>query len=129
MIAHTIIYVKNQSKSKEFYSKILGVEPKLDVPGMTEFQLSESHILGLMPEKDIKKLLGPKLPDPVKSNGQSRVELYLRVHNPDQYFETAINSGATELSPILERDWGDYAGYVLDPDGHVIAFATNNSLM
>ncbi len=31
--------------------------PTFDVPGMTEFRLSERHILGLMPENGIKVLV------------------------------------------------------------------------
>jgi aminoglycoside 6'-N-acetyltransferase len=34
-----------------------------------------------------------------------------------------VAAGATELSPVLAREWGDDAGYCLDPDGHVLAFA------
>lgn len=34
-----------------------------------------------------------------------------------------IAAGATELSPLSMRDWGDLAAYSLDPDGHVVAFA------
>ena len=32
--------------------------------------------------------------------------------------------GAIELSPLTRRPWGDDAAYCLDPDGHVVAFAT-----
>jgi uncharacterized glyoxalase superfamily protein PhnB len=91
---------------------------------MTELQLSDGHILGLMPEKGIKKLLGDKLPDPTKGSGIPRVELYIRVIEPESYFNRAIALGATELNPILERPWGGRAGYVMDFDGHIIAFAT-----
>ena len=34
-----ILYVKNQQISREFYTKVLGMEPTLNVPGMTESQL------------------------------------------------------------------------------------------
>jgi uncharacterized glyoxalase superfamily protein PhnB len=27
------------------------------------------------------------------------------------------------LSPVTRRDWGHRAGYVADPDGHVVALA------
>jgi len=35
-----------------------------------------------------------------------------------------VAAGAAELSPVLPRDWGDGVGYCLDPEGHVLAFAT-----
>lgn len=123
MTVHTILYVADQNRSRDFYMALLSLEPKLDVPGMTEFQLSDSHILGLMPEKGICRLLGEKIKDPSLATGIPRAELYFRVDYPDRYLSKAIELGAKELSPILERNWGDKAGYVMDRDGHVLAFA------
>lgn len=124
MIIHTILYVADQNRSRVFYSKVLATEPRLDVPGMTEFELSQDHILGLMPEKGIQKLLGDKIIDPAQGSGIPRAELYFRIDNPEIYFSRALDFGAKELSPMLERPWGGRAGYVLDFDGHVLAFAT-----
>ena len=121
--AHFILYVRDQSRSTAFYSHVLGCPPTLDVPGMTEFTLSEGCILGLMPEAGIKRLLGSKLPDPARSSGIPRSEVYLIVKNPHQYHRRALEAGATELSGLEERSWGHRAAYSLDPDGHVLAFA------
>jgi catechol 2,3-dioxygenase-like lactoylglutathione lyase family enzyme len=46
----TILYVADQKRSRDFYRNILGIEPSLDVPGMTEFPLTDNASLGLMPE-------------------------------------------------------------------------------
>ena len=119
-----ILYVRDQSVSKEFYSKVLSLEPSLDVPGMTEFTLSENCKLGLMPEDGIATILADATPHPNIGSGIPRCELYLTVENPDLYITKAINAGALEISPICERNWGDSAGYVSDPDGHIIAFAS-----
>ena len=124
MIVHTILYVADQAASRDFYKSVLGRNPILDVPGMTEFKLSDAHILGLMPERGIKRLLGDQLPDPSKASGIPRAELYFRVQDPESMFAIAKELGAVELSPILERDWGGRAGYVMDKDGHVLALAT-----
>jgi YD repeat-containing protein len=35
----------------------------------------------------------------------------------------ALDAGARELSPLLQRDWGHVAAYSLDLDGHVVVFA------
>lgn len=122
MIINLIFYVRNQTKSREFYAITLGKAPRLDVPGMTEFELSEGCILGLMPEKGIKKLL-PDLPDPETAWGVPRAEVYLTVPEPEIYHVRALAAGARELSPLQPRDWGHKAAYCLDPDGHVLAFA------
>jgi uncharacterized glyoxalase superfamily protein PhnB len=91
---------------------------------MTEFQLGPNHVLGLMPERGIRRLLGDALPDPAKGQGIPRVELYFRVENPEGMFAHAIKAGGKELSPVLERPWDARAGYFMDPDGHVVAFSS-----
>lgn len=121
--AHLILYVRDQALSTAFYTRVLGVEPRLDVPGMTELELGGGAVLGLMPEAGIRRLLGSALPDPAGASGVPRCELYLSVTDPHGRHERALAAGATELSPVQPRDWGDDAGYVLDPDGHVLAFA------
>lgn len=121
--AHFILYVADQARSRDFYEAVLDCRPLLDVPGMTEFELTGGSSLGLMPEKGIMRLLGETLPDPRGASGVPRSELYILVGDPESYHNRAVTAGAVEISPIEERDWGDRAGYVLDPDGHVVAFA------
>jgi len=120
---HIILYVSNQEMSTNFYVKALNLEPCLQVPGMTEFKLSDGTFLGLMPATDIKHLLGDALPDPMKAAGIPRSELYIVVDDALSCHNRALAAGARELSPVQKRNWGDDAGYSLDPDGHVIVFA------
>lgn len=126
MICYFILYVRDQDASRKFYQEILGHAPHLDVPGMTEFQLSESCILGLMPESGIKRLLGSSIRDPEETNGISRAEIYLLVDEPQLFMTRALQVGARVLSPIEQRNWGDIAGYIVDLDGHVVAFASRS---
>lgn len=118
-----ILYVSDQEKSKHFYEQLLNLKPSLHVPGMTEFQLSETTKLGLMPENGIAKILGNATPHPNTGNGIPRCELYLKVKNANEYMERGIQLGAKLISPMQQRDWGDKAGYLADKDGHIIAFA------
>lgn len=118
-----ILYVSDQERSKSFYETILKKQPLLHVPGMTEFQLNESILLGLMPENGIVKILGDKTPHPGKGNGIPRCELYLPVNDPQDFLRIAVKAGAKEISPPELRTWGDTVAYCSDPDGHVIAFA------
>ena len=123
MKAHFILYVSDQERSTAFYSEVLGEVPTLNVPGMTEFRLEDSIVLGLMPETGIVNLLGPAIVDPALARGVPRSEVYLVVENPAAFHARAIAAGARELSPLALRDWGHTAAYCLDPDGHVLAFA------
>jgi uncharacterized glyoxalase superfamily protein PhnB len=118
-----ILYVSDQEESKHFYEELLSLKPSLHVPGMTEFQLSETSKLGLMPENGVAKILGNNIPHPNTGNGIPRCELYLKVKNAENYIQRGIQLGAKMISPLQSRDWGDKAGYIADKDGHIIAFA------
>ena len=123
-----ILYVSDQFRSTEFYEKLLQISPSLNVPGMTEFTLSETFTLGLMPENGISNIICPALPHPKTGSGIPRCELYLKVPNPIEYLERATQLGGKAISELQARDWGDDAGYIADPDGHVIAFANKKNL-
>jgi catechol 2,3-dioxygenase-like lactoylglutathione lyase family enzyme len=120
--AHFILYVRDQAASRDFYRRVLDVAPSLDVPGMTELPLAGGAVLGLMPERGITRLLGDSV-DPTRAGGAPRAELYLVVDDPAAYAARALAAGAREVSPLAPRDWGHTVAYVLDPDGHVLAFA------
>lgn len=119
-----IIYVADQKRSKEFYLKLLGVEPILDVPGMTEFELFGNITLGIMPEKGIAKILGDKVQHPETGSGIPRFEMYLFVNDPTACYKRLMELGGKGISPIAKRSWGHHVSYGMDPDGHVIAFAS-----
>jgi catechol 2,3-dioxygenase-like lactoylglutathione lyase family enzyme len=126
MKVNVILYVKDQRASRQFYEQVLGHPPTLDVPGMTEFALCAGCVLGLMPEAGAMRLLGGGAPDPATGSGIPRAELYLTVDAPEMHHRRALKAGARELSPLLDRGWGDQAAYSIDPDGHILAFAKAN---
>jgi len=126
--SHFILYVKDQRVAEAFYTRVLAVKPRLDVPGMTEYELPGGGVLGLMPEEGVRNLLGPGIADPARANGIPRSELYLVVADAAACLVRAQEQGARLLSPMQERSWGHVAGYVLDPDGHVLAFALTASV-
>jgi len=121
-----ILYVEDQKRSTEFYRQVLGKEPVLDVPGMTEFELTGDTLLGLMPVEGIAKLLGDSVPHPGEGRGIPRCELYLYLENPQEVYEKCLVLGATGIAGVALRNWGDYAGYLADPDGHILALASKS---
>ncbi len=125
MQSYFILYVADQARSTAFYTAVLDFAPRLNVPGMTEFLLPSGGVLGLMPEAGIKNLLGPALPDPTLARGIPRAEVYLLTDDAPSYHRRALAAGAKELSEFRVRDWGHTAAYSLDPDSHVLAFATS----
>jgi hypothetical protein len=89
---------------------------------MTEFALVDGCVLGLMPRASAAALLGPAVQ--ATASRTPHAELYLVVPDPAAYQARALLSGATELSPLQLRSWGDQVAYCLDLDGHVVAFAS-----
>lgn len=118
-----ILYVENQENSMKFYESILGDEPILHVPGMTEFKLSEGISIGIMPNEGISRILGNGVPNPSEGNGIPRCEIYLFVDDPVSAYTKLIEAGGKGVSSCQLRPWGDYVAYGADPDGHIIAFA------
>lgn len=118
-----ILYVKDQIKSTAFYTGILRMKPVLQVPGMTEFELTQQCKLGIMPNASIAKILQNATPHPDLGHGIPRCELYLYVENIQSDYENALAQGAILISPVMDRDWGDRVCYFADPDGHILAFA------
>ena len=117
-----IFFVHDQDAATDFYREVLGNEPRLRVPGMTEFELADGAVLGLMPRSGIARLLGEDVfAAPALS---PRSELYLRVDDPESYHRRAIAAGGSEVDGLKSRDWGDVAAYSLDRDGHLLAFAS-----
>jgi uncharacterized protein len=123
MKSHFILYVSDQTKSTEFYTRALGLSPTLNVPGMTEFELGNECLLGLMPEAGAERLFGGRVRIASPDTSVSRAEVYLVVDDAEEYHRQALAGGAVEVSELEERDWGHRAAYSLDPDGHVLAFA------
>jgi predicted enzyme related to lactoylglutathione lyase len=122
--AEFIIYVADQQASRLFYHAVLGCAPRLDVPGMTEFDLNAGAVLGLMPAAGIKRLLGTAIPDPQSAHGIPRCELYLPADDPQAMLDRVVAAGGRVLSPPALRNWGEIVAYAADPDGHVLAFST-----
>lgn len=121
-----ILYVRNQRISKEFYCKVLKREPLVDVPGMTEFELGENILMGLMPNDGMARILGEKMPHPDTGYGIPRCELYLPVTDPDDGLRKLVEYGGKCISEGSLRNWGHHVAYGADPDEHIIAFAKDN---
>lgn len=116
-----ILYVRDQSRAKQFYQYILEIPPSLDVPGMTEFQLAPGVKLGIMPEAGISEIVCPIMPDPAVASGIPRCELYIKFADAGAVLQRALAAGALSVSELTPRDWGDTVAYVADPDGHILA--------
>lgn len=122
MKLHFILYVHDQKAATDFYIAVLGIDPQLDVPGMTEFELNDGSVLGLMPATSASRLLGRNI-DVSGLAENPCAEIYLIVDEPSAFHARALQNGGTEISSLKERDWGHETAYSIDISGHVLAFA------
>ncbi|WP_457558742.1 VOC family protein [Candidatus Harpocratesius sp.] len=128
MQSFTILYVKDQISSTNYYIHVFEIEPVLNVPGMTEFIFPSNFRLGLMPNNGIMKLLKNQIPHPDEAVGIPRCELYIFNKHPTTILQRIEEFGGKIISPLKLRDWGDRVGYGMDLDGHILAIAEEKPL-
>ncbi len=122
MKVHFILYVHDQQIATDFYSFVLASVPRLNFPGMTEFELNDGTVLGLMPATSATRLLSRSV-DVSQLSYNPCAEIYMIVDDPAEFHQRALSAGAVEISPLTIRDWGHEAAYSIDISGHVLAFA------
>jgi PhnB protein len=60
-----------------------------------------------------------------QSLGGTPVHFYVYVEDSDAVFKRAIAAGAKVMEPVVDKDWGDRAGSLTDPFGHIWLIATH----
>ncbi|MCL5270825.1 MAG: VOC family protein [bacterium] len=124
---HTItpaLVIRNAVKALEFYKKAFGATEKLRFM-MPDGRLGHAEIcLG-----DSVIMLSDEFPEcggnAPQTLGGSPVSLYLYVDDVDAFFTKALASGAKERKAVTDQFYGDRAGELEDPFGHIWWIATH----
>jgi predicted enzyme related to lactoylglutathione lyase len=64
-----------------------------------------------------------EMPAAVPDGAINGTELYFHVDDVDDAVQRVVGAGASLLSSLAPRDWGDDAAYFADFDGNVIVVA------
>lgn len=118
------LIVDGGSEAIDFYTKVLGAEERVRMPGPdgrlghAELELGDSVIM-LADENPEMGARGPR------SIGGSPVTIHVYVDDVDATFERALEAGASSLQPVEDRFYGDRAGQLEDPFGHHWSLATH----
>ena len=118
------LVVKNAASALEFYKKAFGAEElmRLASPdgkiGHAEIKIGDSPIM-LADEFPEMGYRGPQ------ALGGSPVSIMLYVEDVDARFNQAIAAGAKVKRPVKDEFYGDRAGNLEDPFGHVWTIATH----
>lgn len=116
-----IVAVDELQRATAFYRAAFGWPVVVDAPVYTEFVLPGGLRFGLYNREAFAAQAGGHLR--ADGDGLSGTELYLYPDDLAGAIERVTSAGATSLSPLADRDWGDRAAYFADPDGNVIVLA------
>lgn len=107
-----IYHVKSITKAKEWYSKVLGVQPYFDQPFYVGYNVG-GYELGLVPDENSGEKRSP-----------SSVA-YWGVDDAHAAYQRLLDLGATSQEPVTDVGGGIMAGAVYDPFGNVLGVIQN----
>lgn len=119
------LVLRDAASAIAYYKKVFGAEELLrmndDGAGKirhAELRLGDSVVM----MADEVPELGFKSPQSIGGTGTS---MLVYVHDVDVCFKRALDHGARELRPVADQFYGDRAGTLEDPFGHVWTIATH----
>jgi PhnB protein len=123
---HTVtpyLIIDGATRAIDFYKEAFGATEvmRLEVEGHVghaELQIGDSRIM-LAEESAEAGFVGPA------TLGGSPVGIVLYVEDVDGFFTRALEAGAEEKLPVADQFYGDRAGTLLDPFGHVWTVMTH----
>jgi PhnB protein len=124
---HTVtpyLIVDGAARAIEFYRRAFGAVEimRMAAPdgriGHAEIRIGDSHVM-LADEHPEMGYRGPR------SLGGSATIILLYVPDVDARFAQAVAAGAREQRPVQDQFYGDRAGTLVDPFGHVWTIATH----
>lgn len=115
--------VRNLAAATRFYEQGLGF-PRMPSPPEVAFFTLNGTWLGLYG----REALAADAKVPAEGQGFNAFSLAHNVHSPaevDEVVNQAVKAGAKLVKKPQTTDWGGYAGYFADPDGHLWEVAHN----
>ncbi|MCO7186842.1 VOC family protein [Pseudoalteromonas sp. XMcav2-N] len=118
------LITENAAQAIEFYRKAFSAELVMQLPmpdggvAHAELKIGDSHLMlsDMCPDMHFKS---------PQQLGGTPVSLMLYVPDVDSTFAQAVAAGATELRPVVDQFYGDRAGTLQDPFGHVWTIGTH----
>ncbi|QTL35511.1 MULTISPECIES: VOC family protein [Pseudoalteromonas] len=118
------LITENAAQAIDFYRKAFAAELIMQLPmpdggvAHAELKIGDSHLMlsDMCPDMHFKS---------PQQLGGTPVSLMLYVPDVDNTFAQAIAAGATELRPVVDQFYGDRAGTLQDPFGHVWTLGTH----
>lgn len=120
--------VRDLARSRRFYEEGLGWTRSGGVEGEVVFYQLGGIILGLWGRDSLAEDARLKLAALIPGESFGGLALAYNTRSEaevDAVLEEAAAAGGTVLKPGEKTEWGGYAGYFVDPDGHPWEVAHN----
>lgn len=122
----TILAVADLARAHAFYREAFPLwRLQEDAPVYREFALPGGQRLGLYQREGFARNTGVMPQE--HSGGTTATELYLRCADIEEAVVRVRGAGGRELAPLAHRPWGDDVAYFTDPDGNVLALASQRA--
>jgi PhnB protein len=118
------LYIRGAAKALDFYKRAFGARElmRMDGPdekiGHAEIAIGKAIVM-LADESPAMNALSPE------TIGGTAASFLIYVPDVDAVFQQALKAGATELSPVENKFYGDRMGMLKDPFGHQWAIGTH----
>lgn len=123
--AYTILYVKDVTKSIEFYENAFGFKRKFISPDNDYGELiTGDTVLSFASTTLAKTNLSEGFLESSLETKPFGIEIGFATANVGQTFEEAIKAGATAVEKAKTKPWGQVIAYVKDIDGFLIELCT-----
>lgn len=119
-----IFAVSDLQRSLDLYERAFAWprNDAIDYEEYVELLPPDGGALGLFERTGYAQLVGAEPVEP--ENGRvAPGYLYVRVEDAAETGRRLEEAGATPLSPLARRSWGETAAWFADPDGNVVAVA------
>lgn len=123
--AYTILYVKDVTKSIDFYEKAFSFERKFVTPENDYGELLTGETtLSFVSTILAKSNLTDGFIESSLTSKPFGIEIAFATDNVEETVKSAINAGATVVEKPKVKPWGQTVAYVRDIDGFLIEICT-----
>jgi len=123
--AYTILYVKDVSKTIDFYEKAFGFTRKFVAPDNSYGELSTGDTTLSFASVELANTnLKNGFIESDLNNKPFAIEIGFTTEDVEKTIKSAVAAGATIVENTKAKPWGQIVAYVRDPDGFLVEICT-----
>lgn len=123
--AYTILYVESVLETIDFYERAFGFVRKFVTPEQDYGELLSGETTIAFASLELGRSNFSRGFQPITNTGKPiGIEMAFVTENIENDFQRALDAGATEYEPLVQKPWGQQVGYVRDQNGILIEICT-----